>query len=94
MELKLTWSDPPPIRKTGGGNHTHKNPEMVNRWLDEAAALRSRPGHWAILHPEEFCSRTKYNLADNINRGRLPAFSPGRFEAVVRKGKVYVRFLD
>lgn len=90
-KLKLTWSDPPPVLKTGGGTPTHKDPELTSRWAAEAAALRERPGRWAILHPEEVTPRTKYNLAVNIRLGRLSAFGDG-FQAVVRKGRVYVRF--
>ena len=54
-----------------------------------AAALRARPGAWAV-YPAEV--KRAANAAAAINRGSNTNLSPG-FEARVRGGVCYVRFV-
>jgi hypothetical protein len=61
-------------------------------WLPEAAELRACPGKWALLCTKPV--KPGHQMALAIRKGGLKAFRPaGTFDAVCRKGKVYVRYL-
>jgi hypothetical protein len=70
--------DPPPS--------TDRQPTM--RHQRYAEALRGRPGRWALLADLESGS------AGSIRSGQLVPYRPGgTFDAVVRRGRVYARYL-
>lgn len=65
----IVWQDPPPDGRAR------------NNWTAVAAALRARPGEWALV-----ASGASSSLATQIRSGRRVAFGPaGSFEAVSRK---------
>lgn len=68
-------------------------------WVEEAEALRTRPGKWAALktYPAESADAA-HSMAHKITAGRLKAFSPrGTFEGTARthdgESIVYARYL-
>lgn len=65
----IVWQDPPPDGRT------------VTNWNAVAAALRARPGEWALV-----ASGVSSSLATQIRSGRRVAFRPARsFDATSRK---------
>lgn len=63
------------------------------KWTEEAAALRSRPGRWACIG-ESGSPDAARNLALRIRRGRTRAFEPGgSFEAAARGTKIWARYV-
>ena len=78
----IKWQEPPTDGRIRG------------QWEKVAAALRGRPGEWALVR-----ERADASQAIRIKRATIPAFSPaGSFEAVSRKredGKfdVYARYV-
>lgn len=58
-----------------------------------AAALRSRPGEWAIWPKKHKSDPVAKNAAAQVNRGVLKNFPAGQFEAVQRGATVYVRYI-
>lgn len=80
MTANLFWlgGDPPAS--------TDRAPTL--RHQVHAETLRSRPGRWALLADIE------PNAASSIARGLLVPYRPGgSFEAVIRRGRVYARFV-
>lgn len=74
-------------------------PDDVLRWhrpikyAADSDAMRQNPGQEREFPPMP-TPRAAYNLADNIRRGRLVAFSPaGAFEAVARKTTVWAWYV-
>jgi hypothetical protein len=62
-------------------------------WVSVFAALRSRPGAWALV-----AENASPGTAQNIKRGRLGGASAGEFDAVMRglkdsRGSVYARYV-
>ncbi|MGH8967597.1 MAG: hypothetical protein ACRDXB_20040 [Actinomycetes bacterium] len=57
-----------------------------------AAALRERPGEWAVW-PKPITVQTMRVYRRSIPRGILRAFHGGGFEAAVREGRLYVRYV-
>lgn len=79
----IVWEDP---QQTPRAPRTSKHDEF-------AAALRRRPGKWAV-----FAEATSNSTASAINKGKLTAFRPaGAYEATGRtvEGgfKVWVRYV-
>lgn len=68
-------------------------PEPSARELNRqfAETLRSRPGMWAKWY-KPLVRAAQYSYATKVNSGSYGAFSGG-FEAVVRSGDLYVRFV-
>lgn len=67
-----------------------EEPEGERRnWEAIAETLRANPNQWAHIKGTSTAHHSHY-----INSGRTKAFSPaGSFEAMVRKGKVFARFV-
>lgn len=64
-----------------------------DRVLDRfAAALRSRPGEWAVW-PKPVTRGTARTYATAIARGVLATFPAGEFEAAERQDTLYVRYV-
>lgn len=83
----LKWQDPPP--------NAAGRPSLTD-WRAVAAALRERPGEWALV-----VEGVSISTATNIKKARLVAFAPaGSFEAVARNGSnktkradIYARYV-
>jgi len=76
----LRWVDelPPPENGRARGRHDH---DAI------AAALRQKPGQWAML-PD-----APGSLAGQIHYGSVIAYRPaGSYEAHIRQGNVYARY--
>lgn len=58
--------------------------------MEFASALRANPGLWAVW-PRESSPSSARSRAYQIKSGRMVAFRDGNFEAVVRRGVLYVR---
>ncbi|MGH8967598.1 MAG: hypothetical protein ACRDXB_20045 [Actinomycetes bacterium] len=58
---------------------------------DFAAALKDRPGAWAKW-PTTLTRSSAYSYATRIHKGAIKPLALG-FEAAVRKGQLYVRFV-
>jgi hypothetical protein len=70
--IDLPWEEPP--ASTVGA-------ARPSRWTKVAAALRERPGQWALVRTD---SRSTADAA-NVRRGTIAAFRPaGAFEAKSR----------
>lgn len=78
----VEWTDPPEAK---GGLLTRREQREF------AAALRGRPGDWAVL-PARGSWTAVRALASRINRGRQSSFGEG-FEAISRNRVIYVRFV-
>lgn len=62
-------------------------------WVEEAKALRNRPGDWARI-TEKSTVFGATQMASYIRRGHLLAFRPaGRYEATHRGTVVYARYV-
>jgi hypothetical protein len=55
--------------------------------------LRANPGRWAC-YPNPLTKRSAATIAQNIKRGKAPAFRDGTFEAAIREGVLYVRAVE
>lgn len=86
----LVWEDPRRERTTRARRHGSK-------YVEEEAALRSRPGQWGRIDTTGLTQHAVRNLAHRINYGLMVAFAVGDWEAVTRVENdemvVYVRFL-
>ncbi|MFC9767659.1 hypothetical protein [Rhodococcus jostii] len=60
-----------------------------------AAALRNNPGKWAVYYRDfgEDEKHAKYARAQQIRKGALKAYASGGFEAAVRSGVLYARYV-
>lgn len=79
----IKWEDPPSNSRGRGST----------KWRDIFAALRSRPGNWALVHPDASAS-----LAADIKNGRLGGAERGEFEArsVItnkKRARIYARYV-
>ena len=90
MTDEIVWEAPPPSRQGQGGGRPSRMDPL-------AAALRTRPGEWALAYQCEasnVASRRMYG----ITRGIAASFRPaGAFEATSRKVdgeyRVYARYV-
>lgn len=83
----LRWEAPPPARR-------RRVSEVAADHDAIAAALRARPGRWAVIAS----GSVQTGLVAQIRRGAMPAYQPtGAYEAVRRtvEGRVvvYARFV-
>lgn len=80
MSANLFWIDGDPPASTD------RAPTL--RHQVHAETLRTKPGRWALLADLES------GAAGSIRSGQLVPYRPGgSFEAVVRRGRVYARFV-
>jgi len=78
-DVDVRWVDEPPPRRSPVNTRKHT---LI------AEVLRSRPGRWALV-PE-----VGINLASAVNGGGMATYRPaGTFEAVVRQGQMYMRYI-
>lgn len=86
MSDELRWEDPPVLAANRSRNH----PDRA-----AAAALRARPGEWAIVSTSQTITRAQ-SKASFISRGKTASFGAG-FDAVARtvdgEHRVYVRYV-
>ena len=82
----MKWADPPPSGLNRGA--------VKFKYSDDAEELRTNPGKWAILK-EGVKPQSAAAFASNVRSGKLRAFETeaGKYEAAVRLGTVYVRFV-
>lgn len=78
MSDGIEWVDEPPFA-------VHRKAQA-----EFAKKLRAYPGRWAI-YPMASSKESARAAASRISRGRIAAFAEG-FEAVTRRGVVYVRY--
>jgi hypothetical protein len=82
--MKIEWAEPP-------------RPRQANVFAEFAAELRKHPGRWAKW-PRTYSNPTSVGaVRHNIEHktDKTPAnFREGTWEAVVRQGVLYVRYLD
>lgn len=63
------------------------------KYLDEAEALRAKPGQWAFLMTAS-SDNAAWSHSQSIKTGRRAAFRPhGHFESTVRGRDVMVRYV-
>jgi hypothetical protein len=63
------------------------------RYEDDAATLRAHPGEWAQLNLDHVKPTTRAKYAQMIKVGKLNDFPKGEFEAMTRRGEVWVRYI-
>lgn len=87
----LRWEDPPSTRNGAGGRD--------GRWIEIAAALRSKPGQWAVVDVAPTSNRAA-SLAAALRNDRYAAMrgdDDGFFEANARlkdgEHRVYARYV-
>ena len=81
--MNIEWADPPA-------------PRASELYTEFAAALKDNPGRWAKW-PRTYTNPTsagaiRKNIVDGDVRAPVP-FRQGRWDAVVRQGILYVRYL-
>lgn len=76
--MSIEFKNPP-----GGGSGT-------NKWQPVREELMARPGEWALI--ATLTGPSAYSLASMVRKG-TGAWGRGRFEATVRKGDVYARYI-
>lgn len=85
MSVEWDW----PENEVWGEPDTRRGPADRKA---QAMELRTRPGRWARIQCRS--SRSAYDLADLIERGRLVAFRPpGTFEVCCIGDYVYARYV-
>lgn len=83
--MDIEWEEPPEhvvLRTRGAGA----------KYLDLALALREEPGRWAVL-PGPRSEKTGSTTAALIRRGKMKAFSGGKYDAVADGGKIWVKYV-
>lgn len=90
----IRWEDPP--RQMGGRVAGARKAAWDNRWAATVAALRARPGQWAVMY--EGTDGTASSLASRVRGGLDPRWQPaGAYEAVARcrdgRTVTYVRYV-
>lgn len=83
---EIQWEQPPP---------ENRGRRAGSKWDDFAAALRSRPGEWALM-----TDSGDNSMVNRVKKGAPSAFQPeGSFEATGRKQpgtsryKVWARYI-
>ncbi|NKZ63036.1 hypothetical protein GTG23_02635 [Rhodococcus hoagii] len=82
---RIEFLDELPARSVKG-NNAGRPP----KWKWFADELRAHPGRWAKFPDQD---GVKGGRTFQINSGRLAGFTAGEFEASVRQGVLYVRFV-
>lgn len=85
----MEWVERPPAPARRGRTKAVQG----RTYHDEVALLKQHPRRWALLETRE--DRIKAgNMAQQIRDGSLSSFRDGKFDAVSRQNKVYVRYLS
>ncbi|MCT1689912.1 hypothetical protein M3B11_02875 [Brevibacterium sp. p3-SID960] len=79
--MTVKFGTPPP-KKTAAG-----------RYKDDADTLRAHPGEWALLNLDHLKPATRAKYSTMITSGGLQDFPKGDFEAITRRGQVWVRYI-
>jgi hypothetical protein len=83
----IVWEDPP----EGRGPETR-----LTKWAIIGAALRSRPGEWALVEVKPSAAIAS-SVARNIRLGLVRVGQPGEFDATSRnidgEFRVYARYV-
>lgn len=82
----IEFVDAPPGNPSVGNSLLHRQ-----RMSEFVAALRDRPGQWAI-YPWPSTELSARAIASRISRGKIAAFGDG-FEATASRGTVYARYI-
>lgn len=81
---EIQWADPPAPQ---GGKLTRREQREF------AERLKEKPGQWAVFPTNAGSGLAARALASRIGRGKQSTFGDG-FEAISRRGIVYVRFIE
>ena len=84
MSEHIVWETPP---ETALRSRRH------GQYTEFAAAVRARPGAWAIMPGTKTSSESARSAAQNLRRGKMKDFAKGQYEVVVDGIKIYVRFI-
>jgi hypothetical protein len=77
---KVEFGELPPKAHDGGRRR---------KYMDVAEALRARPGEWAKFIPDARPDA----FVNAVRQGGLSAFRVGEFEAKLRDGQAWVRYI-
>lgn len=83
---EFKFVDNPPLPRDSG----HR--AIVELLEEFAAALRGRPGAWAI-YPGRYTKSSARTLASSIKKGLRNPFPKGDFDAYTVDGVCYVRYI-
>jgi len=86
MMSGIEFVDAPPPSPGAGNSLLHR--QRVSEFV---AALRDRPGEWAI-YPYPSTEVSARAAASRISRGKVAAFGAG-FQATASRGVVYARYI-
>ncbi|QPR39542.1 hypothetical protein [Brevibacterium casei] len=66
---------------------------QASKYRDDADTLRAHPGEWAQLNLDHLKPASRVKYSNSINSGKLQDFPRGDFEAMTRRGEVWVRYV-